>query len=516
MFNKLFIQSTAICLIIIFNIFTLSSDLSADTYTPLLSKAFKALDNYVKTADSWDRVHFQNCLTEAAESGDPEAQYQYYHFSFDKHYKGYYWPDIMLSDSMAVEYLKKSSSKGNLNALGEIGLLMINGKKEWKIEENKLKAFEYLNVARKTDNPKYIKALGNMYLERADTIHSSYQEALNCYNQLENIGGNKWDVFQGKFEVYFRMNEFRKAYPFAKQWLVEYKKQLKYENELNYKKIDPKFVYPTYKDCINALEVFISEEKISDLNYIPIFSESFNIYYPENELNFKNWNDDNIYHKNKMLDMIEDYYLHKNVDPNYLKGIKSLKFFYNLDKSPDKYHCFSRARYYKYIQDYDNEIRLLYEGVNKSDFSSILQLALYYFYGTENISIDKNRSFELLKDVKDKSLYIGYNRLDYAKACFLLGMMYYSKDIKGFDYKKSVEYLNEFLKIGKGSSKKVIGEVYSMLSKCYRYGRGVEVDISKADKYSSLALNYGNAEETEIQKWLNSISTDDSSEKSIF
>ncbi len=75
-------------------------------------------------------------------------------------------------------------------------------------------------------------------------------------------------------------------------------------------------------------------------------------------------------------------------------------------------------------------------------------------------------------------------------------MMYYSKDIKGFDYKKSVEYLNEFLKIGKGSSKKVIGEVYSMLSKCNRYGRCVEVDISNADKYSSLALNYGNAEET--------------------
>ncbi len=147
------------------------------------------------------------------------------------------------------------------------------------------------------------------------------------------------------------------------------------------------------------------------------------------------------------------------------------------------------------------------------DFSSILQLALYYYYGTEHISVDKNRSFELLKDIKENMSYIGYNRLDYAKACYLLGMMYYTKDIDGFDYKKSVEYLNEFLRVGKGSSDNAIGKVYSLLSKCYRYGRGVEADSSKADRYYSLAVKYGNEDETDIQRWLNSLSKEEPAEK---
>lgn len=502
---------TAVSALLFFSVLSLS----AETVSPSLARALKALDRYVKSCDSWDRVDFQDYIAEAAETGDPDAQFQYYHFTFDKHYGGYYWPDIKLSDTLAVEYLKKSAARGNINALGEMGLLMSFGKKEWNIEENRLKAFEYLSVARKANNPKYILELGKMYLERADSIPSSFQDALNCFDEFENIGGNKWDAVIWKFEVFYRTRQFNKAYPLAKQWFREFKKQYKYNRESNYKKIDSKFRYPIGHDFLKAIEVFLQSGNAIDLNLIPIRSNnSYGYYYPDKALNFKVWDDESVYYKYEMLDMIEDYYIHKGVDPNYLKSIQSLKFFYNINTSPDKKHCFSRARYYKYIQDYDNEIRLLYDGVKKEDFTSSLQLALYYYYGTEYISIDKNKSFEILEGLKDWSNYVGYNRIDYAKACYLLGMLYYSNEIKGFDYKKSVEYLNKFLKNGRGTSSNIIGEVYRVLAKCYRYGRGVEIDTSKADEYSSLAVKWGNAEEIEIQKWLKELSDEKDKPKS--
>lgn len=93
-------------------------------------------------------------------------------------------------------------------------------------------------------------------------------------------------------------------------------------------------------------------------------------------------------------------------------------------------------------------------------------------YGYENAGITKNvqRASVLLQDVALKD-----------EANLLLGNIYYEDGTQGTQdsYEKAIEYLN---KAKAGQNKDATAAANFILSKCYRFGRGVPADIHKADE----------------------------------
>ncbi|MDE5975445.1 MAG: sel1 repeat family protein [Muribaculaceae bacterium] len=78
------------------------------------------------------------------------------------------------------------------------------------------------------------------------------------------------------------------------------------------------------------------------------------------------------------------------------------------------------------------------------------------------------------------------------------------------DYHKAFDYLNQFVEIIEESPRDEASitpeakcAAYITLSKCYRFGRGVNVDKAKADEYVRKAAKYGDPNALNIKKLLN-------------
>lgn len=84
-------------------------------------------------------------------------------------------------------------------------------------------------------------------------------------------------------------------------------------------------------------------------------------------------------------------------------------------------------------------------------------------------------------------------RLNY----YLNTVMYYDSDI-GNNYNKSLTYAKNFNKLAdklSGSPNKMKNEIYGLLAKMYRFGRGTNTDAELSEKISQLAAKYGNHNE---------------------
>lgn len=77
-----------------------------------------------------------------------------------------------------------------------------------------------------------------------------------------------------------------------------------------------------------------------------------------------------------------------------------------------------------------------------------------------------------------------------------IGILYYSDpEIKDFD--KAFRYMKlvaDHAHISLKQEKNVLGYIYRCLAACYRYGRGTAIDKTKAEEYTRLAANMGNAD----------------------
>lgn len=482
-------------------------DVSAQDGKSNLDKAFMSLNSYKKSSDSWDRVNFQEYLTKSAEEGNPEAQYWYYHFANHKPFKEEYYPDVKLSDSLAVDYLKKSFKQGNIHAIGEMGLLMAYGNEKRGITKNREKSFEFLQQASSLNDPEIYFALGYHHYYRADSIPSSLHEGIKCFRKAKDINKKKykWESSVGELKILYDMGRYNDAYPLQREWLVTVKKQLQYESDSKYDKLTPFLPWPEYHDILRAINIFINAGHYDDLNLVPYFSSSTSnkLSYPDKKEDFSKWNYENPYFMYKMLDLLENAYIGKGADKVSLSQNNALKYFYSLNPEPDGEHCYTRSLYYRYCENYDLELSFLQKGVFKNNISCIFALASRYYYGNSYFPINRNKAFAILKDLKDWSEYFtSTNRLDYAKACYLLSILYYSNECPEHDYVKAVTYVKKFLNNGRGASKAMIGEAFRMLAVCYRFGRGVEKDEKKEKEYSRLAAKYGNADEQKINNWL--------------
>ncbi len=111
------------------------------------------------------------------------------------------------------------------------------------------------------------------------------------------------------------------------------------------------------------------------------------------------------------------------------------------------------------------------------------------------VSVDHDKSNNLLKEAAEANN---------ARALYLLGILQYSGDHIQQDYESSITCLNNALN-DKHLPNDIRGDIYKKLSTCYRFGRGVETDLSKADEYISIAASYGDPDAKTIEAWLNNI-----------
>lgn len=112
----------------------------------------------------------------------------------------------------------------------------------------------------------------------------------------------------------------------------------------------------------------------------------------------------------------------------------------------------------------------------------------------EGLGVSKNVELanSLLKEAADSCV---------AQAQYALGMIMYSGNGITQNYVSSIQYLNDALKDNFLLSE-VRGNIYRVLSACYRFGRGVIADESKARDYMQLAAKCGNPDAKIIQEWL--------------
>ena len=86
-------------------------------------------------------------------------------------------------------------------------------------------------------------------------------------------------------------------------------------------------------------------------------------------------------------------------------------------------------------------------------------------------------------------------------AQYKVGMcMYYGETISQ-NYKEAIRYFELALK-DLYLLNNVRGEIMRKLSACYRFGRGVSVDVEKADYYMKEAARYGDADALNLQEYL--------------
>lgn len=189
----------------------------------------------------------------------------------------------------------------------------------------------------------------------------------------------------------------------------------------------------------------------------------------------------------KTLLTLYDYYLYKKYkgvhDPKDLKKAVSL---YEVLRSqhPNYSPTFLMKRnvsaiYYR-LTDYAKAFPLMIEVCNEyPELYPVIGAILYEGYTGKP---DYFKAVEYLK--KEESVRNNGNihiQYYYMGMCFLKGNGVTKDETKGFEYmKKAVE------------CEKVVVKAYWEISKCYRFGRGVERDLKKAEYYEQEAEKAGN------------------------
>lgn len=192
-------------------------------------------------------------------------------------------------------------------------------------------------------------------------------------------------------------------------------------------------------------------------------------------------------------------------DPNAMDNLASCymeeKNFsaaaYWLQKAFDKgamYVCHNLGDLYYYgngvEQSYEKAYHFFQVG-SSSNPRCKYRMAVMLFNG-EGVSVDKSRALTLLKEAAEAGI---------DKAQYQMGVYYYSGNIVPQDYVRAVKLFIQALE-SQYLLDDVRGDICQHLSKCYRFGRGIEKSESKADEYSKMAASYGDVDAKKISEWL--------------
>ena len=117
-----------------------------------------------------------------------------------------------------------------------------------------------------------------------------------------------------------------------------------------------------------------------------------------------------------------------------------------------------------------------------------LELAKHYLFG-EGCEQNLKRVYELLLDMANGKLQyeqpsgvkITYHKEDHCRAQFYIGIANYFDKTKKNHYEEAVQWLMS-VRNSTIAQRKDKGEALCLLSRCYRFGRGVKQDVSKANE----------------------------------
>lgn len=110
----------------------------------------------------------------------------------------------------------------------------------------------------------------------------------------------------------------------------------------------------------------------------------------------------------------------------------------------------------------------------------------------EGVQTNTERANTLLIESADSGL---------DRAQYRLGTIYYDGIVLPRNYDKAVELLEKALE-GKYMIDDAKSDIYRKLSICYRFGRGVEANLNKANEYNAIAASLGDSNARKIEEWL--------------
>lgn len=144
--------------------------------------------------------------------------------------------------------------------------------------------------------------------------------------------------------------------------------------------------------------------------------------------------------------------------------------------------------------DYGNAFQYWMELAEKGEKNKAVgeyKVGEYYDFGR---GVERNK-------LEAISWYTKAANKGHGLAQYKVGMcMYYGETISQ-NYKEAIRYFELALK-DLYLLNNVRGEIMRKLSACYRFGRGVSVDVEKADYYMKEAARYGDADVLNLQEYL--------------
>lgn len=175
---------------------------------------------------------------------------------------------------------------------------------------------------------------------------------------------------------------------------------------------------------------------------------------------------------------------------NYSEAVKWLEKAYSKDFLVV---CHNLADCYFWGNGVPQSYKKAYEIFNKGKDDNPLCLYRLGMMTRNGQGCTKNVGEGLQLLIKAANLGVG-------RAGYQIGVDYYTGEDIRRDYVNAIKYLLLALE-DKNLLDDARGDIYKKLSACYRFGRGVAIDISKADEHLSEAAKYGNPDATKIQKW---------------
>ncbi len=137
------------------------------------------------------------------------------------------------------------------------------------------------------------------------------------------------------------------------------------------------------------------------------------------------------------------------------------------------------------------------EGVRRGDSNSLFALGKEYIKG-DMVAKDSIKGMEYIHKAAD---------LGSAQALATLGNMYYTEGkVKG-DYTSAFEYLQRAIRHPEDIDDDLLSRAYRNIAACYRFGRGTEVDIARANAYTSMSNHLGDREMGDVMRFFNTSSS---------
>lgn len=355
----------------------------------------------------------------------------------------------------AFEYFQKASEKGWFLAHFNLANYYFNG---LACERDYEKAFVLLNKTLEKD-ANFAPAqwhLAECYYNGLGT-EKKLEKALNLYKKCEVAKHPNLEILHSKIAGIYEkgingLPDYENAF---KYWM-------KLANMGEKNKIVGEYKVGEYYNFgrgveKNQPEAILWYTKAADKGYAPAQLNLANCYIPHNY--------------EKVV-----YWLTKAYENKYLAACHNLADCYYYGNGVE--------------QSYEKAFEIFQKGAANNP-RCLYRLGVMYREGL-GIDADNEKSRQLLIEAAEKGI---------ASAQYLVGMDMYSGENLSQNYKDAVRYFEMALK-DQYLLNDARGEIMRKLSACYRFGRGVSVDMKKADFYMKEAARYGDADALKLQEYL--------------